>query len=408
MNTKWFQGFTDSKESLKKRYYALVRQYHPDIVGHDTTEIREINNEYDHLYDLILNGGVVISVYDKPKPTATPLIAYHICLFIRNRYIEDLNRMQHEMDVDTDFGKYIHATREVDFDGWFHRQVLTKTVYVMDPPKDMKPGFYVCEIFRKPMNPNAPSVTIEIARIIEDKTFEPASMEDIYDMITSGKTPWSEFKPDDDVFRGTSWIPHFTHTIRRYDPKSIYAPSSHECIYTATSKNYGDIVYKIDGNHSSRHVNCVTVYFKMDGILYESQVIEKQLGPLENVQKYTPEDIVVLHKFGYNSEELFNDADFCLSDICVTLGFSRDDIVRDWPLDPVLSRYVRLNVITVYRHGYQMYGHFNGDALYSAIVLNKIDLEDFDLCQKQFDDWYNDCLAKFKRDVKRGRIRITD
>ena len=62
MNTKWFQGFTDSKESLKKRYYALVRQYHPDIVGHDTTEIREINNEYDHLYDLILNGGVVISV----------------------------------------------------------------------------------------------------------------------------------------------------------------------------------------------------------------------------------------------------------------------------------------------------------------------------------------------------------
>lgn len=85
--TKWFSGYTSSKDELKSRYKELVKKYHPDIVGHDTEEIREINTEYDKLYDIILNGGV-IPTFSNTKPSATPLVAYRIYLFIRNRYEE--------------------------------------------------------------------------------------------------------------------------------------------------------------------------------------------------------------------------------------------------------------------------------------------------------------------------------
>ena len=144
----------------------------------------------------------------------------------------------------------------------------------------------------------------------------------------------------------------------------------------------------------------------MNDVLYRTDVITKQLGPLDNIQKYSPDDIITLHKFGYDAEELFSNADFGLADVCRNIGFSYKDIVKDWPLDPILSRYVRLGVIQVYRHGYQTFGHFDGRGLYLAVVRNQIDLEDFDFCQKQFDQWYNDCLAKYKRDIKRGRVKI--
>lgn len=407
--TKWFSGYTSSKDELKSRYKELVKKYHPDIVGHDTEEIREINTEYDKLYDIILNGGV-IPTFSNTKPSATPLVAYRIYLFIRNRYEENLEKLRKDIKTNSDFGKYVYTMRNEDYTGWlFGRYIETKTVYVENPPANMRSGFHVCEVSEKPVYVNdfGGKVCVDVARIIEGKTFESASLEDMYNLITSGASPWSIYAPDRDGFRLGFYRHSYNHRIIKYVKDSIYnKPGLHEMVYTATSKNYGDIVYTHNTNLSSRNVSCVTVFFKMDGIIYQTNVVKKQLGPLDNVQEYTPEDIVMLHKFGYNSEDLFSDADFDLPDVCVRLGFSRDDIVRDWPLDPALSRYVRLGVITVYRHRYQMFGHFNGMALYAAIVCNKIDLEDFDLCQEQFNDWYNDCLAKFKRDVKRGRIQL--
>ena len=86
-NIKWFIGFSDSKESLRKRYHELVLQYHPDVTGHDSSEIREINNEYDTLYTYILNGGTIET--DITSETVL-LAAYHIGLFIRNKMVSDL------------------------------------------------------------------------------------------------------------------------------------------------------------------------------------------------------------------------------------------------------------------------------------------------------------------------------
>lgn len=44
----FFRG-VESKQSLKKRYKALVKIYHPDNIGGDDSLVTEINKEYDHL-----------------------------------------------------------------------------------------------------------------------------------------------------------------------------------------------------------------------------------------------------------------------------------------------------------------------------------------------------------------------
>lgn len=44
----FFRGVA-SKQSLKKRYKALIKIYHPDNVGGDNSLVLEINKEYNHL-----------------------------------------------------------------------------------------------------------------------------------------------------------------------------------------------------------------------------------------------------------------------------------------------------------------------------------------------------------------------
>lgn len=388
-NIKWFIGFSDSKESLRKRYHELVLQYHPDVTGHNSSEIREINNEYDTLYTYILNGSTIET--DITSETVL-LAAYHIGLFIRNKMVSDLESIKKQIETNTDFGKFIYVSREEKYSGWlFGREFINEPIYAENPPKNMKSGFYAYELSEKDIWNGTD--TIKVARIIPDKTIEPASLEDIYNLIISGQDPWDNFSAKRDS--------HYGHHFASHDYIGLC-----NTIYTATSKNYGDIVYIDNASKTTRHIECITVFFKMNDVLYRTDVITKQLGPLDNIQKYSPDDIITLHKFGYDAEELFSNADFGLADVCRNIGFSYKDIVKDWPLDPILSRYVRLGVIQVYRHGYQTFGHFDGRGLYLAVVRNQIDLEDFDFCQKQFDQWYNDCLAKYKRDIKRGRVKI--
>ena len=48
----FFRG-VESQQSLKKRYKALVKIYHPDNVGGDNSLVLEINKEYDHLRQVL-------------------------------------------------------------------------------------------------------------------------------------------------------------------------------------------------------------------------------------------------------------------------------------------------------------------------------------------------------------------
>lgn len=388
---KWFEGFTDSKETLKSRYRELVKQYHPDAIGKDNIEIREINTEYDMLYDSLLGGDTITAARRKANVKPTALINYHIWLFIRDRKN----------------GGFVHIERLREIWSYFgyHSQFHTTAISVKDPPESMRPGFHVCEVVTD--NPSE-FYTYETysdscyARIIPDKTFEPADLDDMFELICAGNGsgPWSWYHNTESGF-----LP-----LIEYRPKQnasyttrLHEASEDQIISVADSKNFGQIVYRKHDNP-----DMIVAYFKLDGVIYESPLIKKHLGPLENVVEYSPYDIVMLKRFGYSVDQLFENVDFEIPNVAARLGFTLKDKVLDWPLNPVLSRYVRLRIISVYRHNHQMIGHFNNRQLAAAIINKKIDLEDFDLCQKKFDEWYNDCLAKFKRDVKKGRIRITN
>lgn len=52
---KWFKNIA-TLEELKKQYKKLAKQYHPDLNGGTTNEImKEINNEYDLLFERVKN-----------------------------------------------------------------------------------------------------------------------------------------------------------------------------------------------------------------------------------------------------------------------------------------------------------------------------------------------------------------
>lgn len=55
MHFKWFSGITTIEE-LKKKYRELILKYHPDRYAGGDKEMKEINNEYEKLFDLISSG----------------------------------------------------------------------------------------------------------------------------------------------------------------------------------------------------------------------------------------------------------------------------------------------------------------------------------------------------------------
>ena len=48
----FFRG-VETQQSLKKRYKALVKIYHPDNIGGDESLVTEINKEFDHLSQML-------------------------------------------------------------------------------------------------------------------------------------------------------------------------------------------------------------------------------------------------------------------------------------------------------------------------------------------------------------------
>ena len=86
IQVKWFVGATSSKEELKKRYLQLAKEHHPDITGSsDDSNMKEINNEYDTLYNEILKGNYSFIIDDDKKGSVAALVAYRVMFIVRNK-----------------------------------------------------------------------------------------------------------------------------------------------------------------------------------------------------------------------------------------------------------------------------------------------------------------------------------
>ena len=190
---------------------------------------------------------------------------------------------------------------------------------------------------------------------------------------------------------------HNIHTLIR----DAYSFSLFEDSYDIYDGFYGRVY-----THRTYYDNINDAYIMFKGQVIPVPVRTNHLNPTGESTCLSLYDIISLYRFNICWHEVIHDCDTSLPDIAYSLGFKTSDKVKDWPLDPLLARYVGLNVITVYRHAHLMCGHFNLSPLLTAMAYGVIDLDDIDECQRWFDEKYNEMLTKFKSDVKHGRIKL--
>lgn len=360
MILKWFKSGISSKEDLKKEYRALAKTYHPDVnPDADESAMKEINEEYDRLYTLILKGIVVADslIEDDSDESHTIVALPNAMVFLLTR-----NKSKHNSYK-------------------FFSKVNNYQLYHTsddDPCIGIRPGFHVCEEID-----HDDWYSEHIIRVVTDKRIEIPSMDEIlqYILQVTTNTGWGE---------STSTLAYECSRPRK--DGTVYESDK---VIKVLDTQFGKIVTYMD-----------IAVFMVNGCYVTCRFSHKYLHDYTVIQSYTLSDIICLNRFNMNTNDALGGIDLELNDIAAKLKFNLNDKLKDWPLDPLLTRYVRMGVLSVYRHGYQYSGHFNWHQLIQAIVDNRIDLEDIDDLQAQLDRWFNDCLKKLKTDIKRGRTTI--
>ena len=386
---KWFNGL-NTKEELKQQYRELAKQYHPDInkdVSDDS--MKEINAEYDALYTLVIQG-VDLNTYhaestEKQKTDVVALPNAVIIHLVRNK---DFN-LCHTSGISgiNKFGRFICSVKRYTvFDSHARRFY---SVTPEDPCKNIRTGFHVCETLG---DVDMFIDDLTYVRIRTDKTMRPATLDEViqFDIthfrnMTMGYLFINSYKELSKIRQNSSYV--------RY----------HSFIYVE-SPIYGNFWAKLKHSEDQSYF----AYFVVDGVIIDSVPFELHKLNRKNlsVTYYTEADLISLNAVGVEYVDAMEGADFELPEICNLLKFRKRDYVEDWPLDPVLTRYVRMGVIRIYRHGKDMMGYFDEAKLQEAMLDRKIDLEDIDTIMEQFDHWYNACLKSVKTGVKRDRINL--
>ena len=211
------------------------------------------------------------------------------------------------------------------------------------------------------------------AKIFTDVQVHPATIEDMFHIIMNGIFPWERF---DVVCTENDWMyPPLMHLPGKC------CPFRDAAVYTADTTNFGKILYRDD-----RIPEMVVAYFKINGEFYTAQVQKDQLGELNNVAQYLPQDIITMYRFGRKMEDVFTVSDFMMPD-------SPKILTRVKPLicftnNPDTQRIMRLlyyNAISLYRYADgRITGHFNINALFTLIILNYIDLDSIIVAKELF------------------------
>ena len=373
---KWFVGATSSKEELKKRYLQLAKEHHPDITGSsDDTNMKEINNEYDTLYNEILKGNYSFIIDDDKKDSVAALVAYRVMLLVRNK-------------KNVYPGKFISiGSRCKNMWGWLSYADHLPIYHTAenDSCEGVNPGFNVCEVIgREKLQSEHAGLYFdaELIRVIKDKTLVYPESSEI-------------------LAYALSKVHNGFRTEVSYETVNFFMVESQ--FGAVFGSGHGNCINKEENKYI---LDSFTAVFYMDGVPYECDINIKHLGPY-TAYGFSAADIISYHYADCPASELFKDVDFALPDIAMHLRFDpRKDRIADWPFDAVISRYHRLGIISVYRHGHEFLATFNKLRLYGAFHDRLIDIEDFDYCCQWMDEQYNKTLEKFKRDVKKGRIKL--
>lgn len=387
---KWFTGL-NTKEELKQQYRELAKQYHPDInkdVSDDS--MKEINAEYDALYSLVLQG-VDLTTYvftettEKEEQVALPnVVVIHL---VRNR-----NYDVQVDDTENIYGRFFYYTtdRSYAFSYYGYRHVYS--VKPDDPCKGIRTGFHACESIGDTDYFND---DITYVRVRKDVDMRPATLEEFIHVPMYRGSIDMYIRTCFAFDRGESF--HNVIKIRRNSNSVL----GHNIIYVE-SPIYGNF-WAMEAKNDE-----FNAFFVVNGNVVHSLPFNPKVLNRKNLKitYYTTADVASLYATGYDYVGALDGADFDMPEICKYLQFKAKDCVNDWPLDAVLTRYVRMDVIRVYRHGKDMTGHFVEGNLLHAMMDKKIDLEDIDLIMTQFDQWYNACLESVKTGIKRDRIRL--
>ena len=379
------EGLT--KENVRKRYRELCKKYHPDLNGGKTNDIMaEINSEYELIYSYILTGyplGTIIEIDDEPVVHNIALSSYHVAFFIRNK------------EQGYGFVSFTNKRGRIYREKWNYYDYMQPRVEYAniyktaenDKCDGVRPGFNVYEVLD---TEECGTVLYNTVRIVPNSdAVKPANLNEVVAYIMSNQYNFNgNFKSMNNI-----------HALIRN------AYRSHEILYNCYEV-YESFFGKVYTRTMYGNDDINEAFIVFDGLVIEVPVRRNHLNPKGESDRLALVDIVSQHRFNMSWDELVGDYDMNLPDVAYSLGFKASDIVKDWPLDPILARYVSLNVISVYRHAHLMCGHFNTCSLFAAIAFGLIDLEDIDECQRWFDQKYNELLTKFKSDVKHGRIKL--
>ena len=137
-----------TKETVRKRYRELCKQYHPDLTNGQTNDIMaEINSEYELIYSYIVAGyplRTIIEIDEDCQADNASLSAYHVAFFIRNKdqgygFISFTNK--HGYSYMQKWSYYDNPSRRILFANIYQTAENDKC-------NGIKPGFNVYEILK--------------------------------------------------------------------------------------------------------------------------------------------------------------------------------------------------------------------------------------------------------------------
>lgn len=204
-------------------------------------------------------------------------------------------------------------------------------------------------------------------------------------------------------------MPNFMELIRNLDVSAFipftagrkYKPNLSWNTYYHIKTQFGEFMAR-DYNRETVDI----VLKDNDGVIYIVPVKSKYLGPVEILDKISPEDIFFTTLTGYTCEEFIQTYDVLYEpNYADTLAFEKIDSL--WVDSPIVAQLIRKRVVSIYQSRINRqikYGTFNMRYLMEYLI--SCDMEDIDEVQDYLDEINKDCEDRITAMIRKGKLRI--